>query len=107
MTSVLPSPSQLGASASGPWTAGSASVAARRGRVVGELGFTVVLRHRGVGLRQPEFLTRRFVQAQLQEGVLVEHLLDFLRQLERGQLQQPDRLLQLRRQRKMLGDTKR
>ncbi len=79
----------------------------RRGRVVGELGFTVVLRHRGVGLGQPEFLTRRFVEAQLQEGVLVEHLLDFLRQLERGQLQQPDRLLQLRRQRQMLGDTKR
>ena len=39
----------------------------------------------------------------LEEGVLFEHLLDFLMQLERRQLQQPDRLLQLRRQRQVLG----
>ena len=37
-----------------------------------------------------------------EEGVLFEHLLDFLVQLERRQLQQADRLLQLRRQRQML-----
>ena len=39
----------------------------------------------------------------LEEGVLLEHLLDFLVQFERRQLQQPDRLLQLRRQRQVLG----
>ena len=37
-----------------------------------------------------------------QERVLVEHLAHFLMQLQRGQLQQPDRLLQLRRQRQVL-----
>ena len=40
----------------------------------------------------------------LEERVLLEHLLDFLVQLERRQLQQPDRLLQLRRQREMLRE---
>src|SRR5262245_41079921 len=39
-----------------------------------------------------------------EERVLVEHLLDFLLQLERRQLQQADRLLQLRRQRQMLRE---
>ena len=39
----------------------------------------------------------------LQEGVLFEHLLDFLVQLQRGQLQQADGLLQLRRERQVLG----
>ena len=38
----------------------------------------------------------------LEERVLLEHLLDFLVQLERRELQQADRLLQLRRQRQML-----
>ena len=42
----------------------------------------------------------------LQKGVLVEHLLDFLAQFEGRQLQQPDRLLQLRRQGQVLGDAK-
>ncbi len=37
-----------------------------------------------------------------EERVLLEHLLDFLVQLERRQLQQADRLLQLRRQRQVL-----
>ena len=37
-----------------------------------------------------------------EEGVLLEHLLDFLVQLQRGELQQPDRLLQLRRERQVL-----
>ena len=36
--------------------------------------------------------------------VLLEHLLDLLVQLERGQLQQADRLLQLRRQRQVLRE---
>jgi hypothetical protein len=37
-----------------------------------------------------------------QKRVLVEHLLDLLRHFQRGQLQQPDGLLQLRRERQML-----
>ena len=45
---------------------------------------------------------RRALLLDLEERVLLEHLLDFLVQLERGQLQQPDRLLQLRRQREVL-----
>ncbi len=44
---------------------------------------------------------QRFVVG-FQEGVLLEHLLDFLLQLQRRELQQPDRLLQLRRQRQVL-----
>jgi len=38
----------------------------------------------------------------LQQRVVLEHLLQFLVQLKRGQLQQTDRLLQLWRQRKVL-----
>ena len=37
-----------------------------------------------------------------EEGVALEHLLDFLVQLQRGQLQQADGLLQLGRQRQVL-----
>eukprot|EP01136_Pigoraptor_vietnamica_P012868 Opistho-1_new@53237 len=47
----------------------------------------------------------RRVFLHFEEGVLLQHLLDFLVKLERGQLQQPDRLLQLRRQRQMLRKT--
>jgi hypothetical protein len=45
---------------------------------------------------------RRVVFLGLEKGVLLEHLLDFLLQLQRRQLQQADRLLQLRRQRQVL-----
>ena len=48
-------------------------------------------------------LHRRVVVVHIQEGVGLEHLLDFLVQLQRGQLQQPDRLLQLGRERQVLG----
>ena len=41
----------------------------------------------------------------LEERVLLEHLLDFLVELERRQLEEPDRLLQLRRERQMLRET--
>ncbi len=47
---------------------------------------------------------RRRLFLGLEERVLLEHLLDFLVQLERRQLEQPDRLLQLRRQREMLRE---
>ena len=39
----------------------------------------------------------------LEKGVLVQHLADFLVQLQRRQLQQADGLLQLGRERQMLG----
>jgi hypothetical protein len=55
---------------------------------------------------QPELLAHRSLFRHFEERVLVEHLLDFLAQLKRRQLQQPDRLLQLGRQRKMLRDAK-
>ena len=45
---------------------------------------------------------RPIVGRELQKRVVVEHLLDFLRQLQGGQLQQANRLLQLRRKRQML-----
>lgn len=51
---------------------------------------------------QAELLARGIVRGQLQKRVVVEHLLDFLGQLQGGQLQQPDGLLQLRRERQML-----
>ena len=40
----------------------------------------------------------------LEKRIVDEHLLDFLRQLQRGQLQQLYRLLQLRRERQVLRD---
>ena len=43
----------------------------------------------------------------LQEGVVLQHLLDFARQLQRGQLQQANRLLQLRRERQVLRGAQR
>jgi hypothetical protein len=55
---------------------------------------------RRIGGRRLSSLRRGFVG--LEEGVGLEHLLDFLLQLDGRQLQQPDRLLQLRRQRQML-----
>jgi hypothetical protein len=40
----------------------------------------------------------------VEEGVLLEHLADFLVQFQRGQLQQADRLLQLGRERQVLRE---
>ena len=65
---------------------------ARAGAVVGE----AAVQRRLVGVGR--------VLVEVQEGVLVEHLPDLLVQLQRGELQQPDRLLQLRRQRQVLRD---
>ena len=61
-------------------------------------------RSAGVGALGERLERRRRVFLGLEEGVLLEHLLDFLVQLERRQLQQPDRLLQLRRQRQVLRE---
>ena len=47
-------------------------------------------------------LGQRRVFLGLEEGVLLHHLLDLLVQFQGRELQQPDRLLQLRRQREML-----
>ena len=76
-------------------------------RVWGGLGVEVVASHRRVGTLQPKLLSRRFVAAALQERVLIEHLLYFLAHLQRRELQQPDRLLKLRRERQVLRNTQR
>src|SRR6185312_7186942 len=60
-----------------------------------------------IGLHWAELLARRILLGDFQKRVLVQHLLDFLAQFQRRELQQPDRLLQLRRQRQMLRDAKR
>ena len=39
-----------------------------------------------------------------EKRIVLQHLLDLLREFERGQLQQSDRLLQLRRERQVLRD---
>jgi len=49
-------------------------------------------------------LTLKLVVGTLQKGILVQQLLDFLVQLQRGKLQQTDGLLQLGRERQVLGD---
>ena len=64
------------------------------------VGLVALGGRRTLGRRRIE-RRRRFLVG-FEEGVLLEHLLDFLVQLERGQLQQADRLLQLRRQRQVL-----
>ena len=76
-------------------------------RIRSNLGLAVVLADARIGLRQAELLARRLLAREFEEGVVVEHLLDLLAQLQRRELQQPDRLLQLRRERQMLGDAKR
>ena len=68
----------------------------------GEVSIAIILTHWRVRLRQTKVLARRLVQVELKEGVVVEHLLDLLAQLECGQLQQADRLLQLWREGQML-----
>jgi uncharacterized membrane protein YqiK len=71
------------------------------------LGFPVAQRHRGVELRQAKILGRQGVFRYLEKRVVVQHLVDFLAELQRRQLQQPDGLLQLGRERQMLGDAER
>ena len=61
----------------------------------------------GVCLVQAKGFGGGFFFSALQKGVVVQHLVDFLRQLQRGQLQQADRLLQLGRERQVLGHAKR
>ena len=53
---------------------------------------------------QPVGLAFGQVFGTFKKRVLVEHLLDFLCHFQRGQLQQPDGLLQLRRERQVLRD---
>ena len=76
------------------------------GAVAARLGGALGLALAGaLGARQPlgeRLEGRRRLLLGLEERVLLEHLLDFLVQLERRQLEQPDRLLQLRRQRQVL-----
>jgi len=59
------------------------------------------LRH-GIGAVQAILFSLGGLVVFFQERVVIEHLLDFLAQLQGGELQQPDRLLQLRRQGQML-----
>ena len=66
-----------------------------------------VLTDRHIRRGQTKLLPRSSLFRQLQKRVLVQHLLDFLAQLQRRELQQTNRLLQLRRQRQMLRNPKR
>ena len=54
---------------------------------------------------EPKLLAHRLFGAQLQKRVVVEHLLNFLAQLQGGELQQTDGLLELWSQRQMLRHT--
>jgi len=65
------------------------------------------LADRRVDLAEPEILTRGGLLGHFKKRVFVEHLLDFLAQFQRRQLQQADRLLQLGREREVLRDAKR
>jgi hypothetical protein len=78
------------------------AVVAAAGRA-GAFAHPVAQADMGVGLVQAKGFGWRFFFGALQKRVLVQHLVDFLRQLQRGQLQQADRLLQLGRERQMLG----
>ena len=73
-------------------------------RICSKIGLCVVFVHRGVGMQKAKLFTRSLVVFALKKRVLVQHLLDFLAQLQRGQLQKPNRLLQLRRKRQVLRD---
>ena len=66
-----------------------------------------VLADRYIRRGQTKLLPRSRLIRELQKRVLVQHLLDFLAQLQRRELQQTNRLLQLRRQRQMLRNAKR
>jgi hypothetical protein len=67
--------------------------------------FAIVL-GRGVGLGQPKLFARGLFHFLFQKRVVVEHLVDLLAQLHGGELEQADRLLQLGRERQVLGDAK-
>jgi hypothetical protein len=111
--STVPSPSQLSASAADSGVTASSLTGPLDSLVYStvlrhrHLGLPVAQRHRRVELRQAELLGRRGLLGHLQERVVVQHLVDFLAELQRRELQQPDRLLQLRRQRQVLGDAER
>ncbi|MNV99480.1 hypothetical protein D3C71_1948500 [compost metagenome] len=62
----------------------------------------VVALRRHIGLGQAKLLALGFFGSAFEERVVVEHVLDFLAQLQRRELEQPDRLLQLRREGEML-----
>jgi hypothetical protein len=102
-------------SAAGPSVSAAEAVFGGGGRCAGagcgrKLAFAglarFIARDRRVDGVEPELLARRFFGGALEERVLVEHLLHLLAQFERGELQQPDRLLQLGREREMLRDAK-
>lgn len=84
----------------------SLEVGIGRAGLRGSLADSITLADPGVGARQAELLARRGLVVALQERVVVEHLLDFALQLQRRQLQQADRLLQLRREGQVLRDAK-
>ena len=67
----------------------------------GVSGGIVVLGH-GIGAVQAILFPLGGLVVFFQKRVVVEHLLDFLTEFQGGELQQPDRLLQLRRQGQML-----
>ena len=70
----------------------------------GRLAAAVAFAHGGIGARQAEFFARGGVIGALQKGVFVEHGLHFTLQIDGGQLQQADGLLQLGREGKVLRD---
>ena len=60
-----------------------------------------------IKLLQAKLFTRRSFFGDFQKRVFVEHLLDFLAQLQRGELQQANGLLQLWRERQVLRNPER
>ena len=65
------------------------------------------LANRRIGLLQAKLFSRCSVFIEFKKRIFVKHLPDFLAQLKRGQLEQANRLLQLRRERQVLRKTKR
>ena len=61
-----------------------------------------ILANRRIGLLQTKLFSRCRVFIEFKKWIFVKHLPDFLAQLKRGQLEQANRLLQLRRQREVL-----
>ena len=78
-----------------------------RGRIGGDFGGglaeTVAQTDRGVGVRQARGVGLGGVGVAFQKGVVGQLLFHLLCQFQRGELQQPDGLLQLWRQRQVLG----
>jgi len=81
-----------------------AHVKGRKSHRIIEQGLQILcnLDHRGAVGADPHRCANRRIVA-FEQRVVVQRLIDLLRQLKRRQLQQPDRLLQLRRQRQMLS----